>query len=237
METWHYDLPADLDQPFIERLRRFPREPDMLSYGVRSACALVLRTWLKAYHRLRIVGRENLPAGRSCVIVANHASHLDALCLLSAVPLRQLHQAFPAAAADYFFVKIPRLALSVLVVNALPFHRDGHMRQSLAVCRELLAKPGNILIIFPEGTRSTTGQIGPFKPGVGLLVAGSDVPVIPCHLSGTHRAMPKGAVFPRPVRIELRIGRPRTYAEYAQDPDSARKISQDLQNAVMELGD
>ncbi len=160
----------------------------MLSYGVRSISAVALRLWLRVYHRLRIIGSENLPADRSCVLVANHASHLDALCLLSAVPLRRLHRAFPAAAADYFFESIPRIALSVLVVNALPFHRETHTRESLAVCRQLLAGRGNILIVFPEGTRSTDGRISTFKPGVGMLVAGSDVPVLPCHLAGTRRA-------------------------------------------------
>ena len=236
MDTWHYDLPCDLDEPFIQRLRRFPREPDMFSYGVRSGCAIILRAWLRLYHRLRIIGHENLPINQSCVIVANHASHLDALCLLSAIPLRQLHQAFPAAAADYFFVKIPRLAISVLVVNALPFHRETHTRQSLAVCRELLAKPGNILIIFPEGTRSTTGRVAPFKPGVGMLVAGSNVPVIPCFLSGTHRALGKGCILPRPRSIELRIGTPRVYREHGLDRDSVRQICQELHDAVLELG-
>ena len=236
METWHYDLPADLDQPFIERLRRFPREPDMLSYGVRSACAIVLRIWLRLYHRLRIVGQENLPTDQSCVIVANHTSHLDALCLLSAVPLKQLHQAFPAAAADYFFVNVPRLALSVLLVNALPFHRESHARQSLAVCRELLARPGNILILFPEGTRSLTGKVGPFKPGVGMLVAGSSVPIVPCYLAGAHRALPKGSVFPRPGCIELRIGTPRVYAGLARTRESVSHICDDLHDAVLELG-
>jgi len=181
------------------------------------------------------VGEKNLPVDRSFVIVANHASHLDALCLLSAVPLRQLHQAFPAAAADYFFVNLPRVALSVLVVNALPFHRQTHTRQSLAICRELLAKPGNILIIFPEGHRSPTGRLAEFKPGIGMLVAESQVPVVPCYLSGTHRAMAKGCIFPT-RRIELRIGKPRTYAGHSLERDSVRQICHDLHDAVMELG-
>jgi len=56
-------------------------------------------------------------------MVANHTSHLDALCLTAALPLRKLHRAFPAAAEDYFFVKLPRLAVAVFVVNALSFCR------------------------------------------------------------------------------------------------------------------
>jgi 1-acyl-sn-glycerol-3-phosphate acyltransferase len=159
MDTWHYEPAQDLEEPLRQRLLRFPREPDMFTYVLRSAIALLLRASLRVYHRLRIDGIENLPAEGSFVLVANHSSHLDALCLLSAVPLRRLHQTFPAAAADYFFVNLPRIALAVLVVNALPFDRQTHARQSIALCRQLLASPGNILIIFPEGTRSENGEV------------------------------------------------------------------------------
>src|SRR5437899_647931 len=98
----------------------------MLVYGTRLLAGLLLRGWLRCYHRLTIVGRENLPLDRSFVMVANHASHLDTLCLLSALPLSKLHCAFPAAAQDYFFVQVPRLFLAAVVVNALPFDRRVH---------------------------------------------------------------------------------------------------------------
>src|SRR5436309_145300 len=146
--TWRYEPAADLDQPLVERLRRFPREPDITVYGMRSLAALALRAWLQLYHRLQIVGRQHLPKEGSFVIVANHSSHLDTLCLLAALPLRKLHRAFPAAAQDYFFVSAPRLALAAVVVNALPFSRQTHIRQSLDLCRQLLANPGNILLLF-----------------------------------------------------------------------------------------
>jgi len=236
MDTWHYEPAQDLDQPLMQRLRRFPREPDMLTYMVRSAIAILLRLSLRIYHRLRIVGMENLPAEGSFVLVANHSSHLDALCLLSAVPLRRLHQTFPAAAADYFFVNVPRIALAVLVVNALPFDRQMHARESIALCRQLLADPGNILIIFPEGTRSENGLVGTFKPGIAMLVAGSNVPVVPCYLSGAREAFPKGAWIPRPRPIRLTIGKPRSYASASHDKESLRHICQDLREAVAEVG-
>src|SRR3954470_24692531 len=169
MEPWHYEPADDLDQPMIERLRRFPREPDMLIYGLRAVAAAALRTWLAVYHRLKIVGRKNLPADGSFVMVANHSSHLDALCLLAALPLGKLHRAFPAAAKDYFFLSAPRILLAAVVVNALPFERRTSARQGLAVCAELLRDPGNVLIIFPEGTRSRTGAIQEFKSGIGAL--------------------------------------------------------------------
>jgi 1-acyl-sn-glycerol-3-phosphate acyltransferase len=235
MDTWHYEPAQDLEEPLMQRLRRFPREPDMLTYMLRSTVAVVIRASLRMYHRLRIDGMENLPAEGSFILVANHSSHLDALCMLSAVPLRRLHQTFPAAAADYFFLNVPRIALAVLVVNALPFHRQTHARQSIALCRQLLARPGNILIIFPEGTRSETGEIGTFRPGIGMLVAGSNVPVVPCYLAGAREALPKGAWLPRPTPIRLTIGKPRSYASATHGKESLRHICDDLRHAVVEL--
>jgi 1-acyl-sn-glycerol-3-phosphate acyltransferase len=235
MDPWHYHPAEDLDQPMIERLRRFPREPDMLVYGLRSLCAGLVRGWLKLYHRLSIVGREHLPKEGSFVMVANHASHLDTLCLLSALPVGKLHRAFPAAAKDYFFVSAPRIFLAAVVINALPFERKLTPRQSLRLCEGLLDNPGNVLILFPEGTRSTTGELGEFKPGVGHLLAGHDVPVVPCRLEGAHRAWPKGTWFPRPRRVRLIIGAPRSYGHLPHGKESVLRICAELREVVREL--
>jgi 1-acyl-sn-glycerol-3-phosphate acyltransferase len=235
METWRYETAQDLDQSLVERLRRFPREPDLSVYALRSMTALVMRAWLRVWHRLDISGREHLPAEGSFVIVANHASHLDALCLLAALPLGKLHRAFPAAAADYFFQSVPRVWLAAVVVNALPFARQTHVRQSLDLCRTLLANPGNVLILFPEGTRSTTGQLGRFKPGIGALLAGCNVPVLPCHLDGAFRAWPKGRLLPRPAKLRLDIGTPRSFSALPPGKETALAIAAELEHAVREL--
>src|SRR6202035_3313259 len=192
MKWWRYDSAGDLDQTLVERLRRFSRQPDMLVYGVRSLAALIIRAWLRAYHRFEIIGHEYLRSDASLVIVSNHCSHLDTLCLLAALPLGKLHRAFPAAAADYFFQSVPRIWIAAVVVNALPFARRVRVRRSLSICSELLNDPENILIIFPEGTRSETGETREFKSGIGALVAGRVVTVLPCYLHGAFRASPKG---------------------------------------------
>jgi 1-acyl-sn-glycerol-3-phosphate acyltransferase len=232
---WKYESAEDLDQAMVERLRRFPREPDMLVYGLRSLAALTMRGWLRLYHRLEVHGRELLPPERSCVLVANHGSHLDTLCLLAALPMSRRHRAFPAAAADYFFQSVPRIWIAAVVVNALPFSRQVHVRQSLNLCQRLLANPGNVLIIFPEGTRSTTGEIGRFKPGIGALLAGEDIPVLPCHLSGVTRAWPKGKLLPRPAKVSLRIGPPKNYSTLTPGRDTAGMIAAELEQAVRDL--
>ena len=237
MKPWVYESAQDLDRGLVERLKQFPREPEMLVYGLRSLAALILRGWLRTYHRLEIHGRENLPRDKSFVLVANHTSHLDTLCLLAALPLRKLHRAFPAAAADYFFESVPRIWIAAVVVNALPFGRQTHIKQSLVLCQHLLENPGNVLIIFPEGTRSSTGSMGRFKPGIGALVAGRDVPVLPCYLSGAFNAWPKGRLCPQPVKLRLRIGEPRTFALVTPGKEAAGAIAAELEDAVRKMAE
>ena len=235
MKNWHYDSVPDIDQTPNNRLRQFPRDPDVLVYGVRSLCALIIRALLRIYNRFEVIGHENLRTNRSLVIVANHCSHIDTLCLLAALPLRKLHRAFPAAASDYFFQSVPRLWAAAILVNALPFARHARVRQSLSLCRELLADPGTILVIFPEGTRSTTGEVAGFKSGIGALVAGRDVEVAPCFIEGSFRAWPKGKRFPRPRKIRLVIGSPRNYRRRGTDKIDICAIAAELRQAVSEL--
>jgi 1-acyl-sn-glycerol-3-phosphate acyltransferase len=235
VRDWKYEPAQDLDQSLVERLKNFPRQPDMLVYGLRALAAFSIRLWLRAYHRFRVTGREHLPVDGSFVMVANHSSHLDALCLLSALPLNRLHRAFPAAAADYFFESVPRIWIAAVVVNALPFSREVRVRQSLALCEGLLKNPGNVLVLFPEGTRSVTGDLGRFKPGIGALLNGQNAPVIPCYLNGAFRAWPKGKLWPRPHRISLHIGPPRNYGHLPPGKESACAIATDLHATISQM--
>ena len=236
MTDWEYHPAADLDETLAEHLRNFPRQPHMLLYAIRLAAALLLRAWMQTYHRLRIDGRENLPGDGSFIMVCNHTSHLDTLCMLSAVPLRQIHRVFPAAAADYFFSSLPRSAVSAVLINALPFDRKVNGAESLSACAELLKNDGNVLILFPEGTRTTTGAMGRFRSGIGRLVAGTDLPVVPCHLEGGLRAWPKGKLLPRPRQVHLRIGAARRFGQFEKSAVSVKAICEDLHASVARLG-
>jgi 1-acyl-sn-glycerol-3-phosphate acyltransferase len=232
---WHYDTATDFGLSFLDRLRRCPRERDPYIYATRIASALAIRVALRVYNRLEIVGREHLPRDRSFVIVSNHASHMDTVALLSALPLRSLHSTYPLAARDYFDANPLRLALTAIIANVMLFDRDATGRQGLHNCKEFLEKRGHVLIIFPEGTRSIDGQIGLFRRGIGLLVAGTSYPVVPCYLEGTFRALPKKSLIPRPSRVRLVIGEPRTYEQAAQNDAAALEICADLRSAVLAL--
>jgi len=236
MTEWEYHPPPDIDESMAEHLRNFPRQPHMFMYAIRSVVALLLRGWMRVYHRLRIRGRENLPAGGSFVLVCNHTSHLDTLCMLCAVPLKKIHRTFPAAAADYFFSSLPRSAVSAILINALPFDRKVKGAESLTVCSQLLENEGNVLIIFPEGTRTTTGEMSRFRSGIGRLVVGTDLQVVPCYLDGGVKAWPKGKAFPRPSKLDLIIGQPRDYSHLDKSSESVKEICSDLHDRVAALG-
>lgn len=230
---WQYEPSENLDQTLSQRLRNFPREPEILVYVLRSLAAIGMRLWLKVFHRLTITGTQ-LPKA-SCILVANHSSHYDAPCLQAAVPLNRLHRVFPAAAQDYFFRSLHLTCFAAIFVNALPFSRSTNIRQSLDLCRNLLQNEGNILILFPEGTRSTDGKLRSFRPGIGAIVAGTDIPVIPCWIEGASRAWPKGTWLPKPRRMCVRFGKAMTFAEYGQDKSDFLQIAQRLNTSVEEL--
>jgi 1-acyl-sn-glycerol-3-phosphate acyltransferase len=211
------------------------RDRAPLMNALRMAVALPLRSYLRVYHRFEMTGREHLPRHGSFVMVANHASHLDALCLLAALPLSRLRHAHSLAAQDYFFGSLLRFIPAALFVNAIPFARKEHLRRSLDMCRRLLQMPGNILIFFPEGTRTTTGELGEFRAGIGALVAGTHVPVVPCGLLGTHRAWPKGTWLPRPRKLQLVIGEPRQFFACRRGRESSHLIARELHAAVKKL--
>lgn len=230
---WNYDTARDSGLSFVERLKMCPREPDPLIYAARTAAAVAIRAALRIYNRLDISGREHLPRDGSFVLVANHASHLDAVALLSTLPLRSLHGAYPIAARDYFGTNRARLAATAIIANVMLFDRKGV--DSLNLCRKLLDERGTVLVMFPEGTRSLDGSVGQFRRGVGMLLAGGRYPVLPCHLDGTFRAWPKGALIPRPSRVRLAIGEPRTYERVERTDAGALHICADLRAAVLAL--
>jgi 1-acyl-sn-glycerol-3-phosphate acyltransferase len=237
MIRWQQETACNPGRGVVDRLRRLPLEPNLFVSTVRTVAAVIIRSLLRVYNRFEIIGPEKLRTNRPLIIVANHSSHLDTLCLLAALPLRKLHCAFPVAAADYFFQSVGRTWFASVVMNALPFGRQFHIRRSLTICSELTNTPGNVLIIFPEGTRTTTGRTQQFKLGVGALVAGRDVTVIPCYLDGTFRAWRKGQRLPRPKKIRLIVGEPRNYASRGEEKTDISAIAAELNRAVRELGE
>ena len=168
---------------------------------------------------LRVTG--SLPDG-PCVVVADHGSHADTAALLAALPAGRRPVA--AAAADYWFgVRWRRLLVQSLAA-ALPVARGraGAYAALRAAAAPVLAA-GDVVVVFPEGTRSADGEVGRFRSGALRLAADCGVPVVPVALVGTRELLPKhGRVRPRPV--EVRIGAALHPGELTVDADGAAAL-------------
>ncbi len=186
---------------------------------------------LRRFTPTTIMGVEHLDAVEGPVLfVANHNSHLDSVVLLSALPTRLRRRVAVAAAADYFFAR-PLLGSAVaLLLNAFPFSRTTAVRPTLEHCAALLDTRWSILL-YPEGTRSITGEIGEFKAGVGLLAVELEVPVVPIYLDGLQSILPKGRTLPRPGRVSVTFGRPVS----VNGPSSYGDVALQLERAVRAL--
>jgi 1-acyl-sn-glycerol-3-phosphate acyltransferase len=159
--------------------------------------------WVEAYcDPLTVTGVENV-CGLECpaLIVANHQSHMDTLVLFEAMPSRIKDNLYFGAAADRWFVKgRKKLVLKPwyqsIVLGNFPIVRGGGAR-ALDYAGWLLQQRCNVCI-FPEGTRTTTGELGAFRLGAAMLALEHDVPVVPVYLSGLREVRPKGAMHPKP---------------------------------------
>ena len=141
------------------------------------------------------------------VFAANHQSHLDTPLLLTSLPDRFRHRAVVAAGADYFFDTRVKATLSALVLGALPVERGRVDRRPLEQARALL-DDGWSLVIFPEGGRSPDGWAQPFRGGAAYLSMHGGFPVVPVHLDGTGRVLPKGAKRPSRAAVHVTFGAP-----------------------------
>jgi len=211
MEDWKYEPAHDLGLPMGQRLRSLKRESGLIESIARLGWRGMTRAYLTLWHRLSIVGREHLPAEPPFVLICNHTSHLDAIALAAALPARLRDRVLPLAAGDTFFETPLLSAFAAGLMNALPMWRRNCGRHALQELRERLVQEPCSYILFPEGTRSRTGELLPFKPGLGMIVAGTPAKVVPCHLAGGFRACPPGKKIPRPRKLRLRIGVPMVF--------------------------
>src|SRR5260370_22355106 len=235
MEPWQLQPAHDTGLTPAERFRSIRRESGLLESFAHHACFSLLRSYFAVAHRLTIVGREKLPLHGPFVLAANHCSHLDALILGAALTPRHRERAFPIAAGDVFFQSTVTSTFSAIMLNALPMWRKNCGPHALADLRRKLQEEKAIFIIFPEGGRSRTGSMMPFKHRLGMLVAETNVPVVPCGLVGTFQALPPHQKIPRPVAIKLQIGDALEFASTTNDREGWSQIAHRVESSVRNL--
>ena len=170
----------------------------------------VIRPVLTIILGANVRNRVHLPRKGPAIIVANHNSHLDTLTILALFPLSDLPRLRPVAAMDYFMTNPLMAWFATNIIGIIPIDRSKRKGEEnpLEPCEAALDR-GEILILFPEGSRGAPEQLQHFKKGVAHLVkARPATPVTPIFLYGLGRALPKDSLLLVPFNCDIVIGEP-----------------------------
>ena len=162
---------------------------------------------------VKVTGKSFIPQNRNFLVIANHTSHLD-MGLVKVVLGDQGKRVAALAARDYFFDTPLKRAYFENFTHLIPMDREGSLRESLRLAGDALNQGFNLLI-FPEGTRSSTGELQEFKPTLGYLSLTHHVDILPIYIRGAYEALPKGSIVPKGTQLEAHFGPVLAYADLA----------------------
>jgi long-chain acyl-CoA synthetase len=194
---------------------------------VRAVRRASLATWILPLQRvfagIRASGREHVERlDGPVVFAANHQSHMDTPVVLAAMPGRVRAHVAVAMAKEFFkahfypaqatrrewFTNSLNYYLAAFFFNAFPIpQREAGARQTMRYIGEVLAG-GDSVLIYPEGRRDPGGEIGEFRPGIGMIASRLDVPVVPVRITGLDRVLPVGATWPTRGPVTVAFGPP-----------------------------
>jgi 1-acyl-sn-glycerol-3-phosphate acyltransferase len=179
----------------------------------------------RGFFGLTVVGAENLKLAGPALIASNHVSYLDPPFIGSAFD----EDIYFLARKSLFRHRFVHWLLTRW--QAIPVDRDRPDPGSIKMIFRRL-KEGKKVIIFPEGTRSQDGNLLPGEPGVGMMIAKAQVPVLPVRIFGAFEALPRDKKLPRPARITVSVGKPWHYRP-EDFPNAGKDRYQQISDEVM----
>jgi long-chain acyl-CoA synthetase len=189
-------------------LQRLGIEGGLAARLATRGLTAVLGRWFRRSFSIQVYGRERLQ-GRGYILCPNHASFLDGFLVAYAVgPLR--HHLFSLGYSRYFDLPVVR-NLSKLI-RIIPVDSTRNVVAGMQVSSYIL-RNGQVLCVFPEGSRSPGGEVGHFKKGVAILAKELEVKLVPVYIQGSYEAWPTGATWPRPHPIRVVFGREHSWEE------------------------
>ncbi|MEW6417921.1 MAG: lysophospholipid acyltransferase family protein [Nitrospirota bacterium] len=197
------------------------------SNGFYGFLKIICSIFFKVFYRLEVIGAENVPKEGGVIVAANHVSYLDPPVI--GVALKRQ----PTYMAKEGLFKIPLLG-ALIRLFSFPVRRG---RPQPSIIKEAIKKlkQGELIVMFPEGSRSVDGNILDAKRGVGAIAAISRMPVVPTLIKGTERALPVGARFLRPARITVIFGNPIVIDKKETDKHFQDRISNSIMEAIKNL--
>ncbi len=178
--------------------------PDVVVAAGKSMLRSGQRGLYEVFFETKVVGRAHVPQHVNFLVAANHASHLD-MGLVKHALGDQGENLVALAATDYFFSNRLRRTYFENFTQLIPMNRHGSLRESLELASRSL-RQGKNLLIFPEGTRATDGELKDFKGSLGYLALTNQVGILPVYLDGTYGVLPKGAVVPKGRELGAHVG-------------------------------
>ena len=217
---------------YLRHLPIYDPPKTLLGRFARWLWAWILKRLIfKFYIRIHVDGdlKDLTTRHPKLLMICNHASHLDDVVVAAAVSFKNWSHLYPAAAKDYWFSNPLMRFFSQNCLQAIPIDRYKNKGEAVRLCLEMLRKMSKIwLLLYPEGTRTDDGYIGPFKRGVSMFATATNTPILFLYLQGARELMPKHARLPRPGQLTLHVGP-------VQDPAEIEVVSANYKKWVRSI--
>jgi len=226
----------DLDGPTDENLLNSYRSKLEV---LRPAYFGLIGFLCRLYCRVEVFGLENIPAEPPYIIAPNHTSVLDQTIVSYAIGSERRDKMYTLASKHFFDNPFFRTFMRI-AANVVRLDREEDFFTALRTAAKLI-KLGRAVYINPEGTRSKTGDLQPFKVGVGVLAVETGAPIIPVYIEGTFKSLKRGNIIPKPHKVKVFFGEPILMDGYkkrlASEPayDVYRSVTEELFKRVSSL--
>lgn len=210
-----------------------PTETTLSYRFTRFTFSIFFRIWF----RWKVLHRERVPAEGGVILASNHVSYLDPVYVVSA-----LERMVVGLARESAF-NVPLGGRILRSWRVIPVDQSGTGRGLKTFLSRL--RSGDAVVMYPEGTRSPTGQIRAPQPGIGLIIIKSNAPVVPIKLFGAYEAYARHHWLPRPYQVQIKFGEPldfadlRAEAKQTKDKDRLKEIykqaATDLLHAIAQI--
>ncbi len=206
----------------------------MFDYGGRIY-DLVSKVWSRAIIitagiKVRVEGLDSIDRHASYIFMSNHLSHLDSAAIMAKIPFRIRFF------AKKELLRVPVFGQAIYMSRQIIIDRKNTAaaKKSIGEARERIKKYGFSALVFPEGTRSTTGELGEFKKGGFVLAIEAGIPIVPLAVTGSRELLPAHTLLVRSGQIKINIGKPIAVTDYTLDTKQA--LMEKVRDSIIRLG-